>query len=152
MSGFYLFVGSDDSSNLHDTNSFSDFVVELGRTYDLTQHCSWRETWNMALVEISLLNGSKRRNLPSDVIVTCDLVMPSYIYGTESCILRSIAANASNQQTASLHTSYYIGLKQLSFTRLRIGLRDHNLNPIDLKEGDWGVDPTTRCTIHFQRL
>lgn len=153
MAGFYLFVSSVDSIDLYPSNTFDNFIVDLGRTYDLTEYCGWREKWNMALVEVALHNDEgESQHFPQDIIVTCDLASPSFIYGTEGCILRPIDASDSSH-SASLYQTYYIGLSQLRFHKLRIELKERNLSSLDLtKFIERGKHYRLSCTIHFQRL
>lgn len=153
MAGFYLFVSSTDSVDLYPANTFDNFIVDLGRTYDLTEYCGWREKWNMALVEAALhTNEGESQHFPQDIIVTCDLASPSFIYGTERCILRPIVGGEFSH-SASLYQSYYIGLSQLRFHKLRIELKDRNLSPLDLSQFKGrGKQNRLSCTIHFQRL
>ena len=148
MAGFYLFVSSIDSLDLHPSNTVHDFVVELGRNYELT--CSRREKWCMALLEVRLDQGDVTQPILENTVITCDLAQPSYIQGTEQCILRSIDPSEGTQ-TASLYQPYYIGMKQCSFSRLRIRLLTR-----DLQTPRWAEQQTESarltCIIHIQKL
>lgn len=150
MSGFYLFLSSTDTAYLHSSNTFYNFVVELGRTYDLTECDAWGSYWSVALVDIALESGGVTHPFPQDFVVICDLVLPSYTYGAEACLLRAIESSA-NTHSASLHQTYYIAVKQPRFSKLKIELRNKDLSPIDLNKS-WGENSRLLCSLHFQRL
>lgn len=151
MSGFYLFLSSADSTRYHPTNTFYDFIVELGREYDLREEQNFRrDKWSMALVEISLESDGLIQRLPEDVIVLCDLASPSFIQGTERSVL-SLIQSMSDKQFASLHHPYYIGVNKLCFSRLRIELVGRSLKPLDLSKNWPESSARLTCIIHFQK-
>lgn len=150
MNGFYLFLSSTDSEYLHSTNTFYSFVVDLGRSYDLDLCSDWGERWSMALVDIALEKDGVSQPFPHDFVLICDLVLPSYTYGTEACILRALEGSASTH-SQSLHQTYYVSLKQTRFSQLRIELRNKDLSHLDLSKG-WTEGSRLTCSIHFSKL
>ena len=156
MAGFYLFVSSKDSDQFHPDNKYFDFIVELGREYDLSDsgYAKTRNRWSVALVEIKLedINSSDPPTLPEEVFILCDLILPSFIQGTERNILRSVGITGSGQ-LISTHQPYYITLNRLSFARLKISLLDKDLQRLTEKNG-WPIkeDWKLTCTLHFQKI
>lgn len=156
MTGFYLFVSSTDSSHYHDKNSYYDFIVELGRLYDLSDsaHLRSRNRWSMALVEVKLedMAGLESPILPEEVLILCDLIQPSYIRGSERRILRQLGISGFGQ-LVSTYQPYYISLNQSKFSRLEIQLVDKDLIPISQRR-DWPLTKTWKlsCTFHFQKM
>ena len=156
MSGFYLFVSSNDSVQYHKDNNYHDFIVELDREYDLRSAQTFRNRsqWCVALVEISLENMQNNISprIKDDVLVLCDLIRPSYIKSTERRILRPISSNSSGR-IASLFQPYYIELDTLTFSNIRITLLDKQLKKLSSLDG-WPDEKTfsLSCTLHFQKM
>ena len=156
MSGFYLFVSSRDSVEFHKNNCYHDFRVELGREYDLSRRQIVRShtEWSMALVEIDLINlvDNSSPRIKDDVLAVCDLISPSFIRGTERCVLRPIPL-ANSGHFASLYQPYYITLNTNSFSSVHITLLDRQLKPLDSNNG-WPEESkfSLSCTLHFQRV
>ena len=159
MTGFYLFVSSEDSKTYHTDNTYHDFVVELGRTYDLDEnsYIKNRSKWSMALVEIKL--EAKSGNEPVDqpelkdeVLIICDLVTTSYVKGTEARVLRPLGLN-DKALFATISQAYYIELNRLNFSRFKITILDKNLNKLSKKNG-WPIEAEWKlsCTLHFQKI
>ena len=156
MTGFYLFVSNKDSENFHPDNRHHDFIVELGRQYDLSDsgYVKSRIRWSVALVEIKIedIKGGELPKLPEEVLLLCDLISPSFIKGTERNILRSVGITGSGHLVSTLKP-YYIALNRLNFTRLKLHLVDKNLQRLTEKNG-WPVnqDWKVTCTLHFQKI
>ena len=85
--------------------------------------------------------------LVDSVIVLSDCVNPSYVLGRTAPILRYIPL--SHVTGASLFQTYYIGVSKPRLKRIRIYLRDKNLEQLDLT---WPAKATLRCTLHFTRI
>ena len=155
MTGFYLFVSSIDSSHYHENNTYYDFIVELGRPYDLSEssHLRSRNRWNVALVEAKLedVAGLETPFIPEEVLICCDLVQPSYIRGSERKVLRQLGLTGSGQ-IVSTYQPYYISLATQKFARLEVHLLDRDLKPVSHRK-DWPLSQTWKlsCTLHFQR-
>ena len=153
MTGFYLFISSDDSNSIHQNNKYHDFIVELGRQYDLNEasYLRSRNRWSVALVEIKLedLAGFESPALPGEVLILCDLVSTSYIKNTERRVLRLLGLTGSGQ-LASTYQPYYIALNRTTFSNLKIQLVDKDLHPLtgSLVNQPWKLS----CTLHFQKI
>ena len=156
MAGFYLFVSSEDSKQYHTDNTYHDFIVELGRFYDLNEQVNrrGRGQWSAALVEIKLesISGSDIPALKEPVYILCDILSPSFIKGTERSILRPIGVNQGGQ-FESLYQPFYIQLNSLCFSRLKIAIVDQNLQSLSEDKG-WpiGSDWKLSCILHFQKM
>lgn len=152
MSGFYVFVSSIDSVRDRPRNRVDDFIVDLGRSYTLDSCGGWRGVWCMALVEVRLTTSQGEESIPSEVFMLCDLAQSSYVRGTEQPVLRLLeAGDNNNTHSTSLFQPYYIGLKRVTFSSLRIQLKNKNLDEVQ-----WARNLDSKsvlsCTIHFQRL
>jgi len=141
-----MFVSSTDSKNKFINNSFDDFVVELNPEIELECNC-YRTEWTFALTEISISNGVQSL-LPEACIVLCDLAQCSYIKDGQAPVLRTIASESD--KTGSLYQSYYIGINKLRFNRLRIYLRNKDLDPLNKEL--WDPNIILKITLHFQRI
>lgn len=159
MTGFYLFVSSEDSKAYHAENCYHEFIVELGRTYDLSDnsYIKSRGQWCMALVEIKLENlesdeSSLSPELKDEVLIICDLVTVSYVKGTEARVLRPLGLN-ERSLFATISQAYYIELSRLTFSRLKISIFDRDLNKLAKKNG-WPTEEKWKlsCTLHFQKM
>lgn len=157
MTGFYLFVSSEDSKTFHSENKYHDFIVELGRVYDLSDssYIKSRARWSMALVEIKLdtiEESQPRPALTDEVLVICDLVTTSYVKGTEARVLRPLGLN-EDSLFATISQAYYIELNRLNFSRFKITILDRDLNKLSKKNG-WPVDAKWKlsCSLHFQKI
>ena len=156
MSDFYLFISSKDSLQFHKDNCYHDFIVELGREYDVTpsQLFRSRSNWSVALVEIKLESdvGEPSPQIKDDLLVVCNVVSPSFIKGTERRILRPLPVGKSGQ-LLSLAQAYYMSLSTTCFSRLHITLLDKDLNKLKAEEG-WPeeAEHTLSCTLHFQKM
>ena len=153
MTGFYLFVSSEDSVHFHQNNKFHDFIVELGRQYDLNEagYLRNRNRWSVALVEVKLedITGFEDPTLLEEVLILCDLVSTSYIKNTERRVLRLLGLTGSGQ-LASTYQPYYIALNRTAFSNLSIQLVDKDLEPLSgsLIHKPWKLS----CTLHFQKI
>ena len=138
----YLFLSSTDSVNVHPSNNFSDFTVELHTPINLNNVLYPNSKWTVALTDISV-RGDK--SLAGTVIILCDLVECNYIKGETIPILRSLPGRALDG--VSLHLPYYMQLKNTSFNSIRIYLVDENLDKLHIEE-DNNIKLT--CTLDFQ--
>lgn len=157
-SGFYLFISSLDSKDIYPSNSYGDFWVEFDHIIVLEQSCGFgfSQEWRVALTELSLHfktdgqrnDDSTEQTLPEEVVVLTDLCEPSCIHGTKASILRNIGSTP--EVGGSLYNTYYIGVVPTSFNRIRIELRNRQLEPL-AKTKNWPSDGVMRCTLHFTR-
>ena len=140
-----MYLSSTDSRSLMPNNLFDDFTIELLREYVFT-----KQQWVFALTEISVSGLEKSlRKLPESVTVLCNLANESYICEQLTPVLRSITAEADIG--ASLYQNHYISVNSLWFNKVRIYLRNQNLQVLDRKL--WaGEKLTLKCTLHFQAI
>ena len=146
-----MFLSSVDSIDSYANNLFDSFIVELDKEIILEEHggLGFTQTWTVALTELSLDPISvDQQTLPESVIVSCDLVAPSYINGTGHSLLRTLPA--SSEITSSLYLPYYMTLGKLRFSCIRIELRDSKLDNLQLAHG-WKARCVLKCTLHFLR-
>lgn len=150
MSGFYLFLSSEDSSRTYPNNGYTDFIVEFDRQIILEDNCGlgWKQEWSFALADISIDFLNSSGTIPEPVVVICDLAIPSYIKATEAGVLRTIVGSA--ETGLSLYNTYYIGVNKASFNRIRIQLKSQSLEALNTKLG-WPSESVLKCTLHFQR-
>jgi hypothetical protein len=142
MTSKYLFLSSTDSMDVHPSNNFSDFTVELHSPLDLNEELHHDSKWSVALTDISV---KWNKSLDGTVIVLCDLVECNYIKGEQIPLLRTLPGAALDG--ISLHLPYYMQLKNLVFSSLRIYLVDENLEKLKFEQ-DNNIKLT--CTLHFQ--
>ena len=148
---FYVFLSSADSTDSYPNNRFDSFIVELDKEINLEEHGGWgySQTWTVALVELSLDPiTADQQTPPETIIVSCDLVEPSYIKDTQHSVLRTLPA--SREIVSSLHLPYYMTVSKLRFRRIRIELRDSKLGKLQLADG-WNSKWILKCTLHFLR-
>ena len=148
---FFVFLSSIDSIDRYPNNRFDSFIVELDKEIILEDHggLGFTQTWTVALTELSLDPISvDQQIMPESVVVSCDLIAPSYINGTRHSLLRTLPA--STEITSSLHLPYYMSLGKLRFSRIRIELRDSKLGNLELAHG-WKSKCVLKCTLHFLR-
>lgn len=150
MSGFFIYLCSDDSKNIFKNNTYHDFTVQLPKYIHLNTpscHLGWTEEWSVAITEISLNGLSLNRTLPSTVVVMCDVASHSFISDTERPVLRIIHANS--EATTSLGQAYYVKVSQPVFNKIRIYISEIDLAPIDKEK--WPKAGKLTCCLHFQR-
>jgi len=146
MSGFYIFLSSEDGKTKFSENKFDSFVVEL--TPAITLACTpYHSDWTFALTEISLTNSSHSL-IPEPCVVLCDLAQSSYINDTHASVLRTFGSDVD--KVGSLYHSYYIGLNSTYFNRITISLKNYDLKPLDSKL--WDQQTITKLVLHFQRM
>ena len=148
MTGFYLYLNSSDSKTVRPNNTFHDFTIELPheRFFNLGQ-------WTVALTEITLTGhkrGNRRNSLPEALVVLTDIAQDSYIREALAPVLRTIPSETD--LNASLFQSYYVGVNALRFDKIRIFLKNSNLDSLELTK--WGPIKSIilRCTLHFQEV
>lgn len=158
--GFYLFLSSTDSVNIHKHNNYKEFWVEFDEIVELEQSCGFgfSQQWQVALTDLTIdwpsddSNGSIGRvttqTIPEEVVVLTDLCEPSYIHGTKASILRNIGSGS--EIGGSLYNTYYIGVVPISFNRIKIELRNRQLEPLTIAKG-WPREGKLKCTLHFNR-
>ncbi len=144
---FYMYLSSKDtvfSSSVNESNVFSDFTIELWNEHEFEDY----ERWCVALTDIYLEIGTEERyTLTESVIVLSDLVKSSYILGKAAPILRYIPV--SQVTGVSLFQTYYIGIVKPRVKRIRIYLRNKNLEELSL---DWPINSILKCTLHFMKI
>lgn len=152
MTGFCLFLSSDDSKHMYPSNTFHDFTVEFDRQIELEQWSAlgWKRQWTFALTDISIDHLNVRQTIPESVVVLCDLAEPSYINSTQASVIRTLDKSGEVSIAASLHNIFYVGVNKVSFNKLRICLRNRQLEALTIGKG-WEIESELKCTLHFQR-
>ena len=145
MSGFYLFITSNDCSDIFPSNTWNDFTIEFPQEIRLSNCLG--TAWSFALTEIALTNTSQSP-LSDSWIVLCDLAESSYIRGSTAPVLRTISQDT--EKSGSLFQTYYIGVNNNKFNRLRIYIRNSELKP--LNSSIWQATTITKLTLHFQKV
>lgn len=145
MSGFYMFISSDDCKDVFADNSFYDFTIEVKP--EIVLPCGGAGEWSFALTDINLENVGGTA-LPETCTVLCDLARGSYMKGGSVPILRRI--DVETETSGSLFQTYYIGLNNLIFNRLRIYLRNSDLRPLNYTL--WDSKAILNLTLHFQKI
>ncbi len=144
---FYMYLSSKDtvfSSSVSENNNFSDFTIELWNEHEFEEY----KRWCVALTDIYIESGNEeKQTLVESVIVLSDLVNPSYILGKAAPILRYIPI--SHVTGVSLFQTYYIGIVKPRVKRIRIFLKNKNLEELNI---DWPLDTTLKCTLHFMKI
>ncbi len=115
-----LFLCSTDSSKLYPNNTSSEFIVELGQTYELDGE------WTVELTEIRCaLDNSKAKQL----YVYSNLCEPSYVQNKYSPLLRNISLSSPRKTIEQFHNSYAIKVAHSQLQRVKIYIRDENNKP-----------------------
>lgn len=146
MSGFYMFISSDDCKDVFADNTFYDFTIEVKPEINLTGGSGFGE-WAFALTDISL-DSATDTPLPETCTVLCDLARGSYMSAGSVPILRRI--DVESETSGSLFQTYYIGVNKLIFNRIRIYLRNRDLLPLD--KSLWNSKAVLNLTLHFQKI
>lgn len=148
MTGFYMFLSSTDCKEVFANNRFDDFTIEFKPEIKLA--CECRDEWSFALTEISIVRGVNEQHslLPETCTVLCDLAQGSYMREAHIPILRRI--DADTETSGSLFQTYYIGLNAIQFNRIRVFLKNKDLN--DLNRELWHPSTIINLTLHFQKI
>ena len=150
MSGFFMFLASDDSSSIYTNNTYKDFCVEFDHEIVLEAECGFgfRQQWQFAVTEVTLDTIKTDEGLPESTVILCDLCKPSYIKGTQAQVLRTLSS--AGELTGSLGLTHYIGVNKNTFNRVRISLLNRDLKPL-LPANGWPETARLKCTLHFIR-
>ncbi len=144
---FFMYLSSKDSTykiNVHENNAFSDFTIELHKEHIFEDY----ERWNVALSDIYLETDEKSvMALVESVIVLSDVCNQSYILGMTAPILRYIPL--PHVTGTSLFQPYYIGLSKPRLKRIRIYLKNKDLDNIS---ENWPQKAILKCTLHFMKM
>ena len=125
MDNFYLFLASDDSPLTHVNNTAGDFVVELPRRYRLDV------SWKCTISEITFV--SELEQLTDRTSVCAEVINDSYVRATTLPVLRSIDVDTDTKVHLSFDSLCYIKVHTDELRRIRIFIRDRNLNPSRFK-------------------
>ena len=136
MNDFYLHLYSGDSLATHVNNHAGDFLVDLPRTYVLEGE------WDCALTEVTFLSDLEKSTNRIDVC--SDLVDQSYVRRTSLPILRPIDIVENEKVDLVFNPTYYLHIHRQAFSRIKIYIRDDELNPCRFK-----ID-RLYCTLHFR--
>lgn len=137
MDDFYLHLYSGDSITTIVNNHAGDFLVDLRRTYYLDGH------WECAMTEITFLSQFERRI--HRINICTDTVEQSYVRDTSLPVLRSIDIDSDEKVDVVFNSPYYIRIHRQNLDRIRIFIRDDELNPCRFKFD------RLYCTLHFRR-
>ncbi len=142
-----MYLSSKDSvfsSYVDENNIFSDFTIELWNEHEFEDD----KRWCIALTDIYLEAGNEeKQTLTESVIVLSDLVNSSYILGKAAPILRYIPI--SQVTGVSLFQTYYIGIVKPRVKRIRIYLKNKDLEELNL---DWPHNSILKCTLHLMKI
>lgn len=144
-----MFLSSADCKDVFADNRFDDFTIQFEPEIKLG--CESRGEWSFALTEISIDTNDddeKQSLLPETCTVLCDLAEGSYMREAHVPILRRI--DADSETSGSLFQTYYIGLNSTHFNRIRIFLKNKDLNSLNREL--WKATTTVRLTLHFQKI
>lgn len=150
MSGFYMFLSSEDSVNLFPNNTFSDFWTEFDHEIVLDEQCGYglRQQWSFALTEVFIDFLPDQQTLPEPVVILCDLCSQSYLNGSQVQVLRTLSG--AGEVGTSLGLTHYIGVNKLRFNKIRIQVVTRDLKPLSVTSG-WPSKGVLRCTLHFSK-
>ena len=82
---FYLFLSSNESSAAYGNNTFTDFIVECPKLYELeANHDSY---WQVALTDLIAFGVDSLSANTKVVCILCDLVTQSHITATQKPVL-----------------------------------------------------------------
>lgn len=140
MTEFYVYLNSQDSTNLRKNNSPSEFFVQFPKSYQL------EDLWKCALIEVTLTCDFKPRS--SRLYVCCDIVQDSYVRNTSLPVLRNIEISGryNRIKTETFTNPVYTRIKVHTLDSIRIVLKDENLNPIIFESNDF------HCLLHFKKV
>lgn len=136
MNDFYLHLYCGDSLEKHVDSHAGDFLVDLPRTYVLEGQ------WECALTELTFVSDFEK--LINRIYVCSDLVVQSYARGTSLPILRPVDITENEKNVLVFNPAYYLRIHRQAFNRIRIFIRDEELNPCRFK-----ID-RLYCTLHFR--
>lgn len=130
MTDFYLFISSQDSTDIRKNNVPSDFSIQFPKPYKLEGN------WVCALKEIHISLDFKPKS--SRLYLCCDLLEDSYVGNTLAPVLRNVEIQSRYKKFKS--TEYndpaYIKVKASFFQSVRFYLRDERLNPVEFTSND----------------
>ncbi len=138
MKDFHLYLSSRDSVDIRKNNDPSDFWIQLPKSYDLEGH------WSCCLKEISLTLDFTPKS--SRLYVCCDVIEDSYVRDSLLPILRNVEVGSlyKKYKRIEYNRPIYVNVKSQSFQRIRLYLRDENLNPVQFSSND------LHCVLHFK--
>ena len=134
----FLFLSSDESYDIHKSNTASDFVVELSKLYTLTGK------WEIALTEIHI---PSQPTSVKKVVVMCDLCEYSSIKNSLHPVLRKMPIFAKKRNNVVFPFPYYFPIIQGEFSRVRVTIRDE-----DLKKLTFTFGQPVRCVLHIKQV
>ena len=154
--GFYMYLSSDDSSEIHTNNTWHNFTCEFNPEIVLENNCPYGlrpYSWSVALLDLSILDRSKPiQTLPESIAILTDIAAGSYINSTCMPILRTLAGGL--EVSTSLAQPYYIDVSRVNFNTIHIEVLRRELSALS-DDVDWpksDSNTTLRCTLHFQKV
>jgi hypothetical protein len=139
MDDFYLYISSNDSSNLFPGNNTSDFKLYLGKNIEL------KGEWKCGLKELYFYATS---TLPSILYITCDICERSYTENNYIPLLRRIVLPAlDDAYNIEFEDTYYKRVTEKELTNITISIRGRGGDKHILSK----VDPVL-CVLHFKRV
>ena len=117
----FVFLGSEDSILLYPANTSCEFLSDLGGGIELTGN------WCCGLVSCDI------GNIAEELLVHCDIVQQSSVYGKLIPILTTV------KQSGSVSYPYYIPVTRDYIHRIRIRLLT--------REGNTPSTKPTHCNI-----
>ena len=117
-SDLYFFLSSRDSLFYHKENKPYDFTVELNETFNL------KGLWEIALCNINL-----NTPLTDSIYVFSDICDQSYVLNSSEPVIKLVYPSGSST-SYSFTNRYYLPIKQKTLSRIRIYLRDRDMNSV----------------------
>ena len=130
----YLYLSSKNSLDVHPENSAFDFINELPTVLELEGR------WDVALIELS--TDFKPQG---DIAILCDLCEPSLIKESWQPLLRKVPVKGKRFNRTYV-LPYYTDVSHFTLKRVRVYIRDVNLNHFAVNEGSF------ECTLHLRRV
>ena len=139
MKNLYLYLNSQDSIRLYNTNSPSECRIQLPKSYIL------EGSWSCALVDISLdCHFSPKSNR---LYLCCDFVEDSYVKESLLPVLRNVEINNRYRKLKTELYTYplYVPLKTSNLHTVRIYLLDETLQPVEFTTNQ------LQCVLHLKK-
>ena len=117
-SDLFFFLSSRDSLFYHKENKPYDFTVELNEIFNL------KGLWEIALCDINL-----NTTLTESIYVFSDICDQSYVLNSSEPVIKLVYPSGSST-SYSFTNRYYLPIKQKTLNRIRIYIRDRDMNSV----------------------
>ena len=113
-----FFLSSRNSLFYHKENKPYDFIVELNEIFNL------KGLWEIALCDINL-----NPTLTESIYVFSDICDQSYVLNSSEPVIKLVYPSGSST-SYSFTNRYYLPIKQKTLNRIRIYIRDRDMNSV----------------------